>query len=127
MALCHFCGRFDFKNAQAVRAHLRWCEAYQDREAEEQVYQAVRSMGMIRAPAGATEAQLRARYVAEQVERGNRTPPRALCSFCGRADFTNAQAVRAHLQRCEAYPSHRRQRRRRRRQRPSTPKSAGPT
>ncbi len=115
MALCHFCKRFDFKNGQAVRAHLRWCEAYQDREAEEQVYQAVRSLTASRAPVGASEAQLRARYEAEQVERGNRPPPRALCSFCGRVDFTNAQAVRAHLQRCEAYRSRRRQRRSRRR------------
>ncbi len=58
--------------------------------------------GMMDEPVGATEAQLRARYEAEQVERGTRPPPRALCSFCGRTDLTNAQAVRAHLQRCEA-------------------------
>ncbi len=114
MALCHFCKRFDFKNGQAVRAHLRWCEAYQDREEDEQTYRALRHMGMINAPAGATEAQLRACYVADQVKLGNRPRPRAVCSFCGRTDFTNAQAVRAHLQRCEAYRTRRRQRPRKR-------------
>ncbi len=31
MALCHFC-RKRFKNGQAVRAHLRFCDAYQGRE-----------------------------------------------------------------------------------------------
>ncbi len=45
MALCHFCGRFDFKNGQAVRAHLRACKAYGDRHLDEQIYQIVRSMG----------------------------------------------------------------------------------
>ncbi len=110
MALCHFCKRFDFKNGQAVRAHLRACQAYHNRGREEQLYRVLRSLRAIRAPAGATEAQLRARYEAEQVERGRRPPPRAVCSFCGRTDFTNAQAVRAHLQRCEAYRTRRRQR-----------------
>ena len=111
MALCHFCKRFDFKNGQAVRAHLRACMAYKDREVEEELYQVVRSPEAIHAPVGATEAQLRARYEAEQVARGRRPAPHALCSFCGRADFRNGQAVRADLQACEAYRSRRRKRR----------------
>ena len=114
MAICYFCKRVDFKNAQAVRAQLRGCRAYQNREEEEQLYRAVRSLEAIHAPAGLTDTQLRARYEAEQVARGRRPAPRALCSFCGRSDFRNGQAVRAHLQRCEAYRARRQTRRRRR-------------
>ena len=31
-AKCYFCGKKSFKNKQAVRAHLRWCFAYQNRD-----------------------------------------------------------------------------------------------
>ena len=35
MARCNFCRR-NFRSAQAVRAHLRWCDAYTGREPEEE-------------------------------------------------------------------------------------------
>jgi hypothetical protein len=97
MALCHFCGRVDFKNGQAVRAHLRACEPYQDRADNDELYQIVLNMG------GSPQE-------ADQARRGGR-PRRALCHFCGRADFKNGQAVRAHLQACQAYRTRRRKRR----------------
>ena len=43
-ALCHFCGRL-FTNRQAVRAHLRACQAYRDRHVNEQIARIVRNLG----------------------------------------------------------------------------------
>ena len=99
MALCHFCGRSDFRNGQAVRAHLKTCEPYQQRAVTELLYLRWRSL---QGPRGdpAAEARLRERYDA----RTGRPPRRALCAFCQRL-FRNAQAVRAHLQACPAYQS----------------------
>jgi hypothetical protein len=89
MALCHFCGRIDFRNGQAVRAHLRWCEPYQQRAVNETIYQRWRSL---QGPRGspAAEARLRERFEA----RRGRHPRQALCAFCQRL-FRNTQAVRA--------------------------------
>jgi hypothetical protein len=97
MALCHFCGRIDFRNSQAVRAHLKACKLYQQREVNESMYQRWRSL---QGPRGspAVEAWLRERFEA----RAGRRPRRSLCAFCQRL-FRNAQAVRAHLQACTAY------------------------
>ena len=87
-ALCHFCGRL-FTNRQAVRAHLRACQAYRDRHANEQLARVLRSLGT-------------SRQEADEARRGGQ-PGGALCHFCGRVDFKNGQAVRAHLQACKAY------------------------
>ncbi len=108
MALCHFWGRADFRNAQAVRAHLRACGAYRTRDREEWLYWRWRSLQSIPGGSPAAETRLRARYEADQAQRGIRPAVRrALCSFCGRADFCSAQAVRAHLQACAAYRTRR--------------------
>jgi hypothetical protein len=50
MALCHFCGRIDFRNGQAVRAHLKACEPYQQRAVNESLYRRWRSL-LARPPA----------------------------------------------------------------------------
>ena len=87
-AVCHFCGRL-FTNRQAVRAHLRACQAYRDRHVNEQIARIVRNFGG-------------SRQEADEARRGGQ-PGGALCHFCGRVDFKNGQAVRAHLQACKAY------------------------
>ena len=87
-ALCHVCGRL-FTNRQGVRAHLRACQPYRDRHVNEQIAQLLRSLG---------DSQ----EEADEARRGGQ-PGGALCHFCGRADFKNGQAVRAHLQACQAY------------------------
>ena len=87
-AVCQFCGRL-FTNCQAVRAHLRACQPYKDRHANEQIARLLRRLGA-------------SRQEADEARRGGQ-PGRALCHFCKRADFKNGQAVRAHLQACKAY------------------------
>ena len=100
-ALCHFCGRL-FTNRQAVRAHLRACQAYRDRDLTEQLYRIVCNLQSRPRGSPAVEARRRAEFDADQARRAGQPPRRALCHFCGRADFKNRQAVRAHLQACQA-------------------------
>jgi hypothetical protein len=102
-AMCHFCARADFRNGQAVRAHLRACKAYRDRHLTEQLYRIVRSLQSRPRGTPAVEARRRAEFDADQARQAGRPPRRALCHFCGRADFKNRQAVRAHLRACQAY------------------------
>ena len=97
MALGHFCGRIDFRNRQAVRAHLKACELYRQREVNALLYLRWRSL---QGPQGSPAAETRFRERFET--RAGRLPRRALCAFCQRL-FRNAQAVRAHLQACPAY------------------------
>ena len=97
MALCHFCGRIDFRNGQAVRAHLKACELYHQRDVNELLYLRWRSL---QGPQGSPAAETRLRERFET--RAGRRPRLALCAFCQRL-FRNAQAVRAHLQACPAY------------------------